>query len=98
MHANWYLYLVRCGDGSLYTGISTDVERRMQEHLNVNGAGRGAKFLRGKQPLQLVYQIAVTDRSKASRLEYVVKKLSKQDKEALVNKSLDISTLVSEDA
>ena len=80
MPSDWYLYLVRCADGSLYTGIATDVTRRFAEHQ----AGKGAKYLRGRGPLQLVYQQAAGDRSKATRLELRVKALSKVDKERLV--------------
>lgn len=77
--SGWQLYLVRCADGSLYTGIATDVERRFAEHQ----AGKGAKYLRGRGPLQLVYRQAAGDRSQALRLERAVKALRKTDKEAL---------------
>ncbi len=79
---NWQLYLVRCGDGSLYTGIAADVERRFAEHQSQGP--KCAKYLRGRMPLELVYTIAVEDRSQGSRLEYRVKQLSKLHKEALV--------------
>jgi len=79
--ADWSIYLVRCADNSLYTGIATDVSRRMSEHE----AGRlGAKYLRGRGPLTLVFQQTVGDRSRASRVEHYVKRLSKQQKETLV--------------
>jgi putative endonuclease len=81
--ADWQLYLVRCADGSLYTGIATDVERRFAEHQ----AGRGAKYLRGRGPLQLVYRQPAGDRGQALRLELAIKRLSKQEKEALVRGS-----------
>jgi len=80
----WYLYLVRCGDGSLYTGISTDVARRFEAHTQ----NRGARRLRGRGPLQLVYSEAVGDRRQALRLEYRVKRLSKAEKERLVRGEL----------
>ena len=76
----WHLYLVRCANGDLYTGISTDVERRFNEHTN----NRGARRLKGKGPLQLVFSSPIGDRSQALRIEHRVKKLSKLDKEALV--------------
>lgn len=76
----WYLYLVRCHDGSLYTGISTDVQRRVEAHAN----NRGARRLRGRGPLELVFSQALGDRSLASRVEYRVKRLSRADKERLV--------------
>lgn len=76
----WHLYLVRCANGDLYTGISTDVERRFNEHTN----NRGARRLKGKGPLQLAFSCEVGNRSQALRLEHRVKKLSKLEKEALV--------------
>lgn len=76
----WYLYLVRCKDGSLYTGISTDVRRRFAEHA----ANRGARRLRGRGPLELVFEQALGDRSLASRVEHRVKRLSRSEKERLV--------------
>jgi putative endonuclease len=76
----WHLYLVRCNDGSLYTGISTDVERRFRAHQE----NRGARRLRGRGPLHLVFTQPVGDRREALRLEYRVKRLSKADKERLI--------------
>ena len=74
---DWSLYLVRCADGSLYTGISTDVERRLREHSN---GVRGAKFLRGRGPLTLAFEYRIGDRSLASRIEHRVKRLPAADK------------------
>lgn len=84
----WYLYMVRCHDGSLYTGISTDVARRLQAHEN----DRGARRLRGRGPLELVYSQALGDRSLATRVEHRVKRLSKSDKERLVRGELSLPT------
>ena len=78
----WHLYLLRAGDGRLYTGIATDVERRLAQHRA--GAPRGAKALRGRGPLELVFTSAVGGRGLAQRLEHRVKGLSKADKERLV--------------
>jgi len=78
---DYSLYIIRCADDSLYTGIATDVARRFQEHET---GSRGAKFLRGKGPLQLEYQERIGSRSAASRVEYCVKRLDKSAKEALV--------------
>jgi putative endonuclease len=89
----WTLYLIRCGDGSLYTGITTDVERRLREHGDENGSGKGAKFLRGRQPLALVYQIQLQNRSEAQQLEYKVKRLSKIEKESLVKNEISLPEL-----
>ncbi|MGY8794565.1 MAG: GIY-YIG nuclease family protein, partial [Woeseiales bacterium] len=72
------VYLVRCRDGSVYTGIATDVARRLTEH---DQGPRGAKFLRGKGPLTLIYEQEIGDRSLASKIESRVKRLPKMDKE-----------------
>ena len=78
----WYLYMVRCHDGSLYTGIATDVERRFGQHQG-SGDG-GSKYLRGRGPLTLVFQKRVGDRSQALKVEARVKRLSKEKKELLI--------------
>ena len=75
------LYILRCADGSLYTGIATDVDKRLAEH--VSGI-RGAKYLRGRGPLELVFSAAAGDRAAASRLEYRVKQLTRAQKLQLV--------------
>jgi len=76
----WSVYIVRCGDDSLYTGIATDVDRRFKEHQN----GKGARYLRGRAPLHLVFQKEIGTRSQASKIEYRIKKLSKLRKESLM--------------
>ncbi|MDX8381850.1 MAG: GIY-YIG nuclease family protein [Ghiorsea sp.] len=76
----WYLYMIRCKGDMLYTGITTDVSRRFSEHQ----AGKGAKFLRGKSPLELVYQQQAGNHSEALKLEINIKKFSKAEKEALI--------------
>ncbi len=78
----WHLYIVRCADGSLYTGVALDVERRLAEHRA--GAARGARYLRGRGPLALVLAAPVGSRSEALRIERAVKALPKRRKEALV--------------
>jgi putative endonuclease len=75
------LYILRCADGSLYTGIAADVEKRLAEHQS---GPRGAKYLRGRQPLKLEFSQAIGDRALASRLEYRVKRLSRARKESLI--------------
>jgi len=80
---HWYLYMLRTPTGMLYTGITTDVPRRLQQHQN----GKGAKSLRGKGELTLVFYCAAGDRSLASKLEYQVKQLSKKQKEKLLEVS-----------
>lgn len=89
----WFVYLLRCGDGSLYTGITTDVARRLAEHCGDHGGRRGAKALRGRQPLQIVFSEAVGDRSRAQRLEYRIKQMDKRAKEAIVSGRLALATL-----
>jgi len=80
MSQQWQLYIVRTAKGSLYTGITTDVMRRFDQHQN----GRGARALRGKGPLELVFHCDAGDRASASRLEYQVKQLTRQQKLQLV--------------
>jgi len=78
----WFVYMVRCADGSLYTGVATDPIRRVAEH---NGDDlRGAKYTRGRRPVTLVYQEAVADRAAAGRREHAIKRLSRTAKEALL--------------
>jgi len=86
---DWHLYLVRCRYGSLYTGITTDVARRFAEHQG--NSDTGAKYLRGRGPLVLVFQKTLGSRSLALGVESKVKKLSKARKEELIrdNKRID---------
>ena len=79
--AEFSLYIVRCADGALYTGIATDVDKRLAEHAS---GVRGAKFLRGRGPLEVVFAEAVGDRASALRLEHRVKRLTRAQKLALV--------------
>ncbi len=74
----YYLYIVRCNDESLYTGITTNVERRIVEH---NESEKGAKYTRARRPVRLVYQKAYRTRSKAQQEEAAIKKLSREEKE-----------------
>lgn len=76
----WYLYILRCGDGSLYTGITTDVEKRFQAHQS----GKGAKYTRGRGPLEIVYREECSDHSQALKREIAIKALTRQEKEALL--------------
>lgn len=85
--------MLRCADGSLYTGIATDVSRRISEHEQ---GRRGAKYLRGRGPFELVYQQAVGDRSVATKIEYCVKRLSRTEKEDLQQIPLLIDKLLNE--
>ncbi len=83
MSAGWFVYIVRCGDGSLYTGITTDVGRRFREHGG--GDRRGARYLRGKGPLELVFKERVGEKSAALKVEAKIKKMPRSRKEKLVS-------------
>jgi putative endonuclease len=76
----WHVYIVRCADASLYTGIATDVAARVGEH----NAGAGAKYTRSRLPVELVYTEQASDRSSALRREAAIKKLAASDKRALI--------------
>ena len=76
----WFVYILKCSDDSLYTGITTDLERRLYEH---NHTKKGAKYTRTKRPLKLVYSKSYKNRSVASKEEYRIKQLSHQEKSKL---------------
>ena len=82
MESVWYLYILRCGDGTLYTGITTDVEKRLEAHRS----GKGAKYTRGRSPLELIYREECGSHSDALKRELTVKKLSREQKEMLLRK------------
>lgn len=78
---NWTVYIIRCDDDSLYTGITTDLDRRFLEHL---GQPRGAKYFKGRKPLEVVYVENGHTRSTASRREAAIKKLHRDEKLKLI--------------
>ena len=78
--SRWFVYVVRCADGTLYTGTTTDVSRRVAQH----NAGTASRYTRSRLPVVLVYHKRVADQSSALKREAAIKKLSRQDKEALV--------------
>lgn len=86
---DWFIYLIRTARGTLYTGISRDVERRFAEHQG--GGARAAKALRGRGPLKLEFHQAVADRSEALKLEMQIKKWPKKKKEALIAGGVGLS-------
>lgn len=90
--ADWYLYLVRCYDGSLYTGISTDIARRFAQHQGEGSAG--SKYLKGRSPLTLVFKKKLGSKSLASKVERKVKKLSKMRKEKLIRTKKEIEVMI----
>ena len=89
---NWYLYMVRCRDGSLYTGIATDVESRLADHR----ANKGAKYLRGRGPLKLVFKKQIGKKGRALKIEHKVKNLPRHKKEAIIRTGAGIEALLSD--
>ena len=77
---SWWVYILRCGDGTLYTGTAADVERRLAAHRR----GRGAKYTRGRGPLAVVYREECPDQGAALRREAAIKKYRRAEKEALI--------------
>lgn len=83
MENRWKLYILRCRDGSLYTGITTDVQKRLEAH----NSGKGAKYTRSRKPVELVYQESCESHSEALRRELAVKALTREEKEKLMVKN-----------
>ena len=77
-----YVYIIRCKDNSLYTGWTNNLEKRFNDHNN----GKGAKYTKGRGPLELVYYETFQDKRDAMKREYEIKKLSKDEKEELIKK------------
>jgi len=87
----WFIYLIECANGNLYTGITTDVERRLQQHRS--NSNKSAKYLRGKGPLRLAWQQEIGDKSTALKTEIKIKQLSKADKERIIRQQLSIQDI-----
>ena len=81
MSSTWKVYIVECADGSYYTGITTDTQRRLLEH---NYSFKSAKYTRSRRPVHLVYEETVDNRSVASKREYAIKKMKRKDKTQLI--------------
>ena len=79
----WFVYMLRCRDGSLYTGYTDDIERRFAVHQS----GKGAKYTRSRLPVELVYQECLPDKSAALKREAAIKKLSRQQKLQMIEKT-----------
>lgn len=79
----WKLYILRCGDGSLYTGITTDIDKRLEVHRS----GKGAKYTRGRGPLEVVYREDCGDHSAALKRELEIKALTRKQKQQLICKN-----------
>lgn len=77
----WIIYIVCCADNTFYTGITNDVKQRIKEH---NHSDKGAKYTRGRRPVRLVYQQIVKSKSKAARIEWRIKQMSRAEKRDLI--------------
>jgi len=82
MQQSWYVYILECSDGSLYTGVTTDPERRLHEH---NHSARGARYTRARRPLSLAYREPAENRARACRREWEIKQLSAGEKRRLIS-------------
>ncbi len=77
LNSRWYVYIVRCDDGTLYTGITTNLEERVAQHNSEKG---GAKYTRSRKPVNLIYSELADSRSMAAKREYAIKKMPKEKK------------------
>lgn len=78
----WFVYILECADNTLYTGVTTDIDRRLHEH---NNSKAGARYTRGKRPVKVVYQESAAHRSAACKREYEIKHLSRAQKQQLLH-------------
>ncbi len=85
---NYYIYIIRCADDTLYTGITTDISRRIEEHNGLDKNKKGAKYTAARRPVELVYSKIFEDRSSASKEEYRIKKLARKEKEFLIKQNV----------
>jgi len=79
---SWFLYVLQCNDGTYYTGITTNITRRLNEH---NTSSRGAKYTKTRRPVEVVYRTRFKDRSSAQKAEYKFKRLTRKQKEEIIN-------------
>lgn len=82
---SYFVYILKCNDGSLYTGITTDIAKRLDEH---NTKDTGAKYTKARRPVKLIYEESSQNRSSASKREYEIKKLSRLKKFQLIENTL----------
>ena len=87
----YYVYIIRCIDGSLYTGITTDIQRRFSEHTSRRSSGE--KYTRSRRPVSIESTWICCGRSTASKLEYAIKKLTRQNKENLIKHPASMQTV-----
>lgn len=90
---NWFVYIIEASDHSLYTGITTDMQRRWCQHRD----GKGARYFRGRSPSKLAYLEACADRSGASQREAAIKKLTRQQKQMLIQSAANVVDSVVEE-
>ena len=90
MSKDWHLYILRCANGDLYTGITTDVDNRFEQHQQ----GKGAKRTKGRGPLSLEFQTCVGEKGPALQLEHRIKQLTREQKEDLINGNTAIECLI----
>lgn len=81
---NYYVYILECSDKTYYTGITTELKRRVEEH---NSSPKGAKYTSSRRPVKLVYHEECKDKSEASKKEYAIKKLARKEKAALIDRN-----------
>jgi putative endonuclease len=91
---NWHVYIILCSDDTLYTGITTDIERRMRQHAT----GQGAKYFRGRTPKELLYLEGGHDRSAASKREMTIKKMKRADKQLLADSMRSVADTIARPA
>ena len=84
--ANWFVYLLRCSDDTLYAGVTVDLERRVREHNGEVGPQKGAKYTKARRPVSLVYYEVCLNRSAAQTREAALRKLSRAEKRILIDK------------
>lgn len=82
---SYFTYIIRCADNTLYTGITTDLSRRMDEHNGLDKEKKGAKYTAARRPVTLVYSAKLPNRSEASKEEARIKKLTREEKEILIS-------------
>jgi putative endonuclease len=87
--APWFVYLLRCGDGTLYCGIALDALARLKQHQS----GKGAKYTKGRGDLELVYSEPCASKSEALKRERAIKKMKRPDKLALMGEAMDVSSI-----
>ncbi len=83
--SQWYVYMLLCSDGTYYSGVTTNLDRRIKEHNGEGAAGKGAKYTKARRPVHLAYSETVADRSMAQKREHSLRQLSRAEKEKLAN-------------